>query len=263
MMSSARAPTELSVEMIHAARKGELKRIVKWLRTAGIDLQEAEHGNTLLHAATINQQFEVVRELMKRGASVNLPNYEASTVLMAAAEIGSVSEARLFLGHSADVNAATGHGHTALMTAVAHKQHDMASLLLQHSASVNVQASDGHSALMIASHAGADDCVRALLRAGANVDLRCGEGKTALRLAEEQGHVSTQVLLQSAINATCLPCTPRLAPSEVLLNVGGTQRVKVPATMVTVNTPSKQRERGRCDSGSRRALLVKALIADA
>lgn len=75
-------------------------------------------GNTLLHTAVIHEQPDLVRELLKRGATVDIPNKDGSTPLMAASQMGALNEARMLLDYSADVNKQTPQGATALMSAV-------------------------------------------------------------------------------------------------------------------------------------------------
>ena len=63
----------LPSDLLHAAKRGEIKKITKWLRKGGsIDAQNPDHGSTLLHSAVFNGQYELVRDLLKRGATVDL-----------------------------------------------------------------------------------------------------------------------------------------------------------------------------------------------
>ena len=77
----------------------------------------------------------MVRELLKRGASVDLQNSFGGTALMGAAS----------------------YGHLSILL-----------VLLQHSANPDLQDTDGSTALMAAADQGHEACVKALLRAKAN-----------------------------------------------------------------------------------------------
>ena len=63
------------MKMIHAARKGEIKKVLKWVRTSGATIDattcEACGGDSLLHSAAVNGQSELMKELLARGADVS------------------------------------------------------------------------------------------------------------------------------------------------------------------------------------------------
>eukprot|EP00964_Phaeocystis_antarctica_P027761 scaffold15656_cov69-Phaeocystis_antarctica.AAC.1 len=111
----------------------------------------------------------MARELLKRGASVDLPSSTGFTALIEAAI----------------------HGHTSIVL-----------VLLQHSANPDLQDVYGATALMMAAQQGHEACVQALLRAGANTELRTKKGNTALQLAEAKGHTATAKLIRQ--HASCL-----------------------------------------------------------
>ena len=111
----------------------------------------------LLHAAAAHDHLEMVRELLKRGASVDLRDSLGGTALMTAAY----------------------YGHLSIV------------LLLQHSANPDLQSSDNRNALMMAAQQGHEACVQALLRAKANTELVDDDGHTALQWAEHEGHTAT------------------------------------------------------------------------
>ena len=114
-------------------------KVVKWLRKEGpVDAVcpiAARGGRSttvaLLHGAAASDQLEVVRELLKRGASVNLQTELGATALMDAA----------------------GRGHLSILR-----------VLLQYS-DPDLQANEGGTALMAAAGGGQEACVKALLRA--------------------------------------------------------------------------------------------------
>ena len=163
------APASLPEEIYLSAKRGELQKVVKWLRKGGEvgalcpattrgGLATAE---PLLHVAAGYGHLAMVRELLKRGASVDLPNSLGGTALMGAAF----------------------HGHLSIVL-----------VLLQHSANPDLQALDGVTALMSAACDGHEACVKALLRAKANTELLDEGGFTALLWAEDQGHTATAQL---------------------------------------------------------------------
>ena len=239
-------------QLIVATKRGELKKVSKWLRNGSLDAQRPSDGNTLLHTAVIHSQPDLVRDLVRRGATIDLANTGGSTPLMAACQIGGVLAVQLLLEGVADVNRQTKHGATALMSAARHNHPDELSLLLGASASVDMQTTGGETALMAAAAAGADMCVQILLDAGASTKLRNSTGATALRCAEMKGAASTQLLLQRFSK-------PSHVPSELDCD---TVRIKMgDGACITVPEDSLVRRGGRCRSSitDRRALLSRAL----
>ena len=132
---------------------GELPKVVKWLRKGGaVDAFRftttctgQPTTTTLPHTAAVNDHLEMVRELLKRGASVDLQN---------------------------------SLGGTALMSAASYDHLSIVLVLLQHSANPDLQDNDGDTALM--AYCEDEASVKALLRAKANPDLQSNIGITAL-----------------------------------------------------------------------------------
>ena len=121
MSSTASLPKEIH----RSALRGELQRVVKWLRKGGavgalcpVTIDDGRTISvTLLHAASGSGHLAIVRELLKRGASVDLPTSFGGTALMEAATYGHLSIVRVLLQHSANPDLQNIYGHTALMQA--------------------------------------------------------------------------------------------------------------------------------------------------
>ena len=119
------APASLPKEIQRSAERGELQKVVKWLRkggAVGAIWPITTHGgrattSTLLHVAAGYGHLAMVRELLKRGASVDLPNSLGGTALMGAAFIGHHPIVLLLLQHSASIDLQNIYGATALMVA--------------------------------------------------------------------------------------------------------------------------------------------------
>ena len=186
------SPTPLPAEIYRSAEKGELQKVIKWLRKEGpVDAlcpvpsrRGPQQGDTatwttaetvallhahpvvsvaLLHAATSSGQLELVKVLLKRGASIDLPTSLGCTALMDAAYRGHLSILRV---------------------------------LLQHSANPDLQDIKGQNALMSAADGGQVECVQALLHAKANTELLDKDGHTALHWADGafEGELSWRTL---------------------------------------------------------------------
>jgi len=175
-------PTELPTHVAAAAQKGELSKVIKWLRKGGdVDAEAVfEHGSSLslLSAAASSGQLAVVKEIVRRGADVNQPSSLGTTAL----------------------TRASAHGHLAVV------QH-----LLEHKAHVNLQDGEGMTTLMWTVQRGYEACARALLSAGADVLLVNNNGDTALSIAERLERVEHSVDQgQRDLMNTSGDCPPRV-----------------------------------------------------
>ena len=177
-------------EIIVAAKLGELQPVVNWLQTGGVGLLTesdalvdalAENGLALLHVAAGCGQLRTAKELLQRGASVDLRDLEGSTPLMMAA---------------------------------LSRQHAMVRLLLECKASIDLQDAQGLTALTTAAWEGDQESVQELLQAGANTELRHKDGLAALHVAEDLGHAAIAELIRQ--HAATPPASVAMAlPDEV------------------------------------------------
>jgi ankyrin repeat protein len=138
-------------------------------------------GNTQLMRVALDGHTEAVKDLLRKGASVNAQNHQ---------------------------------GRTALMFAVINLRTDSVKALLKFGADVNVQAICGCTALMLAACSGDTEITRALLNSGADANKICRPGKTALVVAIEHGYHAIVDLLKRAIGQSARVKPERL-PSEI------------------------------------------------
>jgi hypothetical protein len=90
---------------------------------------------------------EVVAHLLAAGANPNAVDFDGSTPLMYAAEVGMPEVLRALLAAGGDLNAQDAEGRTALMYAADHCQTESARVLVQAGADVTLQDNNGYSAL--------------------------------------------------------------------------------------------------------------------
>ena len=116
------SPAPLPVEIHLAVKRGELQKVIKWLRKGGL-IDAAHCGTTvdgqastfaMLHTATVSGNLEMVRMLLKQGADVDLPSSLGMTALMAAAGDGQLSCLFVLLQHSANPDLQDCQGFTPL-----------------------------------------------------------------------------------------------------------------------------------------------------
>ena len=228
--SSARNRSQQVSELINATANGDTRKVLQLLDT-GLNINvsfppdESEFsGMTALMVASLHGYPELVEELIKRGADVNLKRYVGDTPLMFAARTGNVKTvnallraganpnatvmsphageitpltsainsrspnrvevAKILIGAKAEINPRGNFFASPLMNAV--DDLEMVKLLIASGAEVNQKNFRGATALMIAAGAGAPSVVRYLLEKGADVNARDQEGNAVLAYAEER-----------------------------------------------------------------------------
>ena len=117
----AESPGEdLPFEIFTSAERGELQPVVKWLQREGgrVDALCPVRGRkALLHAAAAGGHLEILRELLERGVSVDLPSSTGFTALMLAALEGHEACVQVLLLAKANTELLDGNGRTALQHA--------------------------------------------------------------------------------------------------------------------------------------------------
>ncbi len=141
-------------------------------------MEAASTGNVAAFAA-----------LLKGGASVNAKARAGGcTPLVYAVEGKQKAAARELLAKGADVNLACEDGLTALMLASEDGDAELAQLFIDGGANVNAKTSDGRTALIFASSSGHLSVVRPLLAKGADAAARFKDGRTPIVFAAANGH---------------------------------------------------------------------------
>ncbi|HVV72641.1 MAG TPA: ankyrin repeat domain-containing protein, partial [Verrucomicrobiae bacterium] len=200
-LSASASPAEPT--LFNLIRAGDLTALRTALKN-GADLQARdEQGNTLLMAAALNADAEMLETLIDAGADVNAVSPAGATALLRAATFED--KTRLLLAHGADVKARSRLGNTALILAARkYGNSRTVKLLLQRGVDPNGTNTLGATALMAAAAASDPDSVRILLDAGADVNAKpimspdgfiWGGGRSALMWAAFQGDQTVVRLL--------------------------------------------------------------------
>ena len=157
----------------------------------GVDMQKDDGGTALFMAAEDNH-LGIVKQLVRRGADVNLGLHTGETPLGSAAQHGHLEVVRFLLqAPGIRVEQANVDGMTPLCVASQHGHQDIVSLLLRNGANPNRVYRFGFTQLHRSCLYGNEAIVRMLIDAGADTAAEVtgpdGKSYTAFDLAELAG----------------------------------------------------------------------------
>jgi ankyrin repeat protein len=144
-------------------------------------------GMTALHWAAWQDDAEVVKLLLDKGAIATAANRYGVTPLSIACENGNAAIVQMLLDAGADANATMEGGETALILASRTGKIEVVRALIAKGAKVDELQIKNQSALMWAAHEGHADVVQLLISMGADKDQRLGSGLNPWLLAARQG----------------------------------------------------------------------------
>jgi hypothetical protein len=196
------ASGDLQQQLTRAVGEGQTDMVLQLLRQ-GADVNLAPpNGLTPLVSAIASHKPEMVELLLANGANPNLKDSLGNPPLESAVAMGGNQMVRLLLSKNADVNARNRLGDTPLITSViaSHPDLDSVTMLLNAGAIANVTGFMQFTALMWASQNGYTDVVRVLIARGADVNFRTSQGpsQSALALAKQKGNKEVVAILKSA-----------------------------------------------------------------
>ena len=153
-------------EVHNAAIFGDMPRVRSILLAdpSAVNARD-EFGFTALHGVAGEEQLDMARYLVERGADVNARNDKGATPLHCAA---NPKMAKLLASLGADLNAATNEGDTPLIALAAEPESgDVMAILVKLGADVHARNARGQSALDIARRRQEPDKVKLLTGHGA------------------------------------------------------------------------------------------------
>ncbi|XP_008300102.1 kinase D-interacting substrate of 220 kDa B [Stegastes partitus] len=149
----------------------------------------SDNGQTPLMLAAEQGSLEIVQELIRRGANVNLDDVDCWSALISAAKEGHVDVVKELLENSAYIEHRDMGGWTALMWAAYKGRVEVTQLLLEHGANPNTTGQQYSVYPIIwAAGRGHSDIVKLLLHNGAKVNCSDKYGTTPLIWASRKGH---------------------------------------------------------------------------
>ncbi|XP_053737835.1 kinase D-interacting substrate of 220 kDa B isoform X2 [Synchiropus splendidus] len=149
----------------------------------------SDNGQTPLMLAAEQGSLDIVQELIRRGANVNLDDVDCWSALISAAKEGHVEVVTELLESSAYIEHRDMGGWTALMWAAYKGRVDVTTVLLEHGANPNTTGQYSVYPIIWAAGRGHADIVKLLLDKGAKVNCSDKYGTTPLIWAARKGHL--------------------------------------------------------------------------
>ena len=198
-------------DLILACEQGNVE-LVKQLLNKDVDVNGCyeESITSPLHVAAANDHLEVVKELLMKGASVDLPNKHGWTALMQAAFHGHSSIVAQLICNHADVNKQSLLGASPIHLAAAGGHLKVCQQLVKAGCkrlpieNCTPDISYEFTPLMCAAQYGNDDVIKYLLDEDCFADISYAtqfSGVNALTISACSGHMTTcQLLVERGAN---------------------------------------------------------------
>jgi ankyrin repeat protein len=158
-------------------------------------------GMTPLLSSCAKGQLEVLKALVRKGASVTHTASNGANALLQASHFGHLPVVEYLLSLREGrrlISRGNNNNTTALMRASQEGHLKICSLLLQQGAEVNRGNREAMNALMLASQRGHSAVVRLLVQYGARLNEKTSTESTALSLACKRGNLSVAKILVGA-----------------------------------------------------------------
>ncbi|WP_320035649.1 ankyrin repeat domain-containing protein [Halarcobacter sp.] len=125
-----------------------------WLRENDYDIndlnKQGRHGNSAVMKAAREANIDVVKELIGRGANLDIKNVDGNTALWNACFGSSYECFYALIDAGIDVDSMNDNGVTALMYCASAGKDDFVKLLIENNADVTLENLDGFKAIDLA-----------------------------------------------------------------------------------------------------------------
>jgi len=164
---------------------------------AKLDVRGGEYLSTPLGNAVLQEDIDLVRYLLRKGADVNIRSKTNSSPANYAVGKGNLEILKLLKSAGADLDGLEGEDDASLLIiAAATDKQDILEYLLAQKVDVNKEDAKGRTAMSFASFAGYLEIVKSLVRSGANLDTLYGPDEfSALAAAVLKGHTDIALFL--------------------------------------------------------------------
>jgi ankyrin repeat protein len=157
--------------------------------------QRNADGMTPLNQAAYYGKVEIVGELLKLGADMDIGDEDNSLPIHCAAISGNTSTIGILLEYGADLNARDNNGLTPLLFAISYQKLDAANFLLNRGADVTLAANNTMEPLHYAVYFRQSNLAQRILALGADPNARTGNNQTPLFMALYNDDYATAELL--------------------------------------------------------------------
>ncbi|BFP42804.1 hypothetical protein FGF1_36490 [Flavobacteriaceae bacterium GF1] len=201
--------------LLYAVRIGDFDR-VKELIAKGADVNLVQEGEgTALVMAIRQNRLQIARYLLEKGADPNLGTNSDGHPLWLAARNGDIELVELLVSKGVDVNKKFPGDGSALIQASKNGDLAMAKALVRLKADINMGVQGDGSPLIMASKGGHFELVEYLVGLGAAVNQEVKGDETPLINASEQGHLAiVKFLIENGADVNKI-CTERLRDGNI------------------------------------------------
>jgi ankyrin repeat protein len=212
--------SESLVDAVRWEHKAEAIKLIKG--GADVDIPSVD-GTTALHWAAYNDDVDLVKRLVDKGANPNARNNYNYTPMQAAAVVADPAVVKLLLKAGADPDSTANNGQTALMTVVRSGNVEAAKELLDHGAHVNAKETlRNQTALMWAAAKARPPMMALLIQYGADVNAQSKMNVKILQETDERRPQDAQAggftALLYAARENCVECAKALVAARADLN---------------------------------------------
>ena len=144
------------LNMFKTIKRNNIEKIKELINGADVNIQN-EDGDTLLHYAINDENYEIVKLLLEHSANVNAKDYYGDTPLH---NTNNYEIAKLLIEYGANVNAKNEFGSTPLHDV---SDYNTTKLLIDNGADMNVKNKYGDIPLHLAIRHEQDYYIRLLL----------------------------------------------------------------------------------------------------
>ena len=201
--------------LLYAVRIGDFDR-VKELIAKGADVNLVQEGEgTALVMAIRQNRLQIARYLLQKGADPNLGTNNDGHPLWLAARNGDIGLVELLVSSGVDVNKKFHGDGSALIQASKNGDLAMAKALVRLKADINMGVQGDGNPLIMASKGGHFELVEYFVGLGAAVNQEVKGDETPLINASEQGHLAiVKFLVEKGADVNKI-CTERLRDGNI------------------------------------------------
>jgi ankyrin repeat protein/uncharacterized caspase-like protein len=142
--------------------------------------EKDSNGNSFLHIAVHENNEELVKFLISKGADVNIKNNYGETPLQIAADKNNLEIITQLVSHDAEINIKDSSGLTPLDDAIYQGQMETVKYLISKGAEINIKDTTGKTPLHYAAIRNKVEISKYLIAKGAEVNARDDDGKCSL-----------------------------------------------------------------------------------